>query len=208
MATQIPPGAPRSEDNFYWWDQEGNNGNGQWQLVNEPEPAGPQGGAQHGGARQAGAAPAGGRQGGAQPSDQQARQPIWLDLNQFPALWRLSQIYPNEDGVTQYLGQLGVDVYAVDWDLHQGERDAFYNAVPAASNAIYQVVAQIMGDANEVTAPVVTAAAEAMNQVVATGGPIRDFLYSDGYGAWSDNLRDELEELRSEVGWLTQAVTG
>ncbi|MFL6111899.1 MAG: hypothetical protein ACJ786_11180 [Catenulispora sp.] len=196
MAKQIPADAPRSEDGFYWWDQEGNDGEGQWQPVHEPEPAAPKGGAQHGG---------GAHQDG---SPQNAQKSVRLDLNHYPALWRLSQIYPNDDGVTQYLSQLGIDVGVINWELHQSDRDAFYNAVPAASNAIYEVVAQIMGDTSGVTVPVATAAVEAMTQVVATGAPIRDLLYSEDHGTESEHLREELDELRYEVGWLRQAVAG
>jgi len=110
--------------------------------------------------------------------------------------------------VTQYLSQLGIGVNSISWELYQRERDAFYNAVPAASNAIYQLVAQIMGDTSEITAPVAIAAAEAMTQVIATGGPIRDLLYSEGNDTESDHLREELDELRYEAGWLRDAVTG
>lgn len=176
MAAQIPPNAPRSEDGYYWWDQDGNNGEGQWRLVNQPDAGAPQ--------------------------DSQQAQAIQLDLNDYPALWRLSQIYPNNDGVSQYLSQLGIAVDAIDWELHQRERDAFYSAVLVAADAIYRVVAQTLSDSSDVTARTVTAAAEAMTRVVTAGAPIRDFLYSEGREAESDSLRQELDELQFEAGLL------
>jgi len=209
MATQIPPGAPRSEDGYYWWDQDGNEGEGQWRPVNQPDAgtgtgSGTATGTGTGTGTGAQATPQQGQQ-SSQQAQQSSQQPqsVQLDLNDYPALWRLSQVYPNNDGVTQYLSQLGINVDAVDWELHQRDRDAFYSAVLVAADAIYRVVAQALSDTSDIAARSVTAAAEAMTRVVAAGTPIRDFLYSADHGTESDSLRQELDELQFEAGLLT-----
>jgi hypothetical protein len=83
MTQQIPEGAQRSEDGNYWWDGSA------WQLIDQSGAAG----------------------GGAAAGGQDASQGggIQIDLQQFPALWRLSQTDPSDAGVDQYLSGLGID---------------------------------------------------------------------------------------------------
>src|SRR5258708_39695877 len=82
MTQQIPEGAQRSEDGNYWWDGSA------WQLIDQS-----------------------GAGGGAAAGGQDASQGgggIQIDLQQFPALWRLSQTDPSDAGVDQYPSGLGL----------------------------------------------------------------------------------------------------
>jgi hypothetical protein len=190
-----PPNAPRSEDGYYWWDQDGNNGEGQWQLIPQPGSGSQPGGKQ------------GEHQGGTQKNHQgqDGQHSIQPDINQFPALWRLSQVHSDSDGVTTYLSQLGIDVSGITWEP-QSVRDNFYTAVPVATNAIYRFVTELMTGTNGVSPHTALTAVEAMNQVVTNGDPVRDFLYSNNHGTESDQLRQEMEQLQVEANWIDNAV--
>lgn len=232
MADEQPrAGAPRSEDGYWWWDELANGGDGAWKPI--PHAGTATSGAHHTGTGTAsthagtgtGSTHAGtatgtmhsstgtttGTDSGTTGSTQHHAhqyQAVSFDFDHYPALWRLSQVFPNDDGVVQYLQWLEVDAQILSAEEFRSQKDAFFSDATMATNQAAQAVTEVYGGSPlGLTPATATAAVTAMTQLVTSGGALHDALMQHDRSVQADRLKTEMDRLETEAGTLRQAVS-
>ena len=207
MADEQPrAGAPRSEDGYWWWDELANGGDGAWKPI--PHAGTATSGAHH---TATGTGSTTGTDSGTTGSTQHHAhqyQAVSFDFDHYPALWRLSQVFPNDDGVVQYLQWLEVDAQILSAEEFRSQKDAFFSDATMATNQAAQAVTEVYGGSPlGLTPATATAAVTAMTQLVTSGGALHDALMQHDHSVQADRLKTEMDRLETEAGTLRQAVS-